>query len=301
MNGRPPACYLWRRGLHKTNNRVMNKQFLSTLLTAHQGRKDCPPAASVASFFDALLGLLFPEHAPSPLMEEAALVRALDDQQASLTRLIRYCPAQSDVTAADAAAGFFGELEELYARLHEDVSAMYAGDPAAKSKSEVIRSYPGFFAIAAYRAAHALLRRNIQQIPRMLTEYAHSKTGIDIHPGAQIGRSFCIDHGTGIVIGETAVIGNRVKLYQGVTLGALSVSKSDASNKRHPTLEDDVVVYAGATILGGETVIGRGSVVGGNVWLTRSVPAGSKIYYQARMHHTDSGDVDMMIFKTGKD
>ena len=144
--------------------------------------------------------------------------------------------------------------------------------PAAKSREEVIRTYPGFYAVAAYRIAHQLHLLGIQGIPRIITEHAHSKTGIDIHPGAKIGNHFCIDHGTGVVIGETSVIGNHVKIYQGVTLGALSVNKEDATKKRHPTLEDNVVVYAGATILGGGTVIGRGSVIGGNVWLTESVP-----------------------------
>jgi serine O-acetyltransferase len=174
---------------------------------------------------------------------------------------------------------------------------MYTGDPAARSRSEVIRTYPGFYAISAYRVAHKLVELGVPGIPRIITEHAHSRTGIDIHPEARIGNHFCIDHGTGVVIGETTVIGNHVKIYQGVTLGALSVNKEDAQRKRHPTLEDNVVVYAGATILGGETVIGQGSIIGGNVWLTRSVPAGSKIYYQAKMFNGDTNETDLVIFK----
>ena len=163
--------------------------------------------------------------------------------------------------------------------------SMYEGDPAAKSESEVVRTYPGFYAIAAYRLAHELHLLGVEGIPRVITEFAHSKTGIDIHPAAKIGEHFCIDHGTGVVIGETTIIGNHVKIYQGVTLGALSVDKSDAEKKRHPTIEDRVVIYAGATILGGETTIGHDSIIGGNVWLTQSVPPQSKIYYQPKMYN----------------
>jgi len=159
-----------------------------------------------------------------------------------------------------------------------DVEAAVAGDPAAKSAEEVILSYPGLEALTVHRCANFLWRRGIPLIPRMMSEYVHAKTGIDIHPGATIGERFFIDHGTGVVIGETAVIGDNVKIYQGVTLGALSVRKSESDRKRHPTIEDDVTIYSGATILGGKTVIGSGCVVGGNVWLTSSLPPGSRIY-----------------------
>jgi len=162
-----------------------------------------------------------------------------------------------------------------------DVQAAIDGDPAAKSCDEVIFSYPGIMAITIYRIAHELHRLGVPLIPRMMTEYAHRKTGIDIHPGARIGRRFFIDHGTGVVVGETTEIGDNVKLYQGVTLGALSFPKEGASamrgKKRHPTIEDNVIVYAGATILGGETVIGHDSVIGGNVWLIHSVPPWTKV------------------------
>ncbi|MBX5476043.1 MAG: serine acetyltransferase [Clostridia bacterium] len=184
--------------------------------------------------------------------------------------------------AFDLARAFTDSLPELRATLMEDAQAAYDGDPAARSLDEIILAYPGFFAITIYRVAHRLLELGVPLLPRMLTEYAHSRTGIDIHPGAEIGRHFFIDHGTGVVIGETARIGDRVKIYQGVTLGALSFPKDERgkvvrNTKRHPTIEDDVTIYAGATILGGRTVIGRGSEIGGNVWLIESVPPGSKV------------------------
>ena len=177
---------------------------------------------------------------------------------------------------------FLRKLSNLRVRLSADVQAAYDGDPAAKSIDEVIFAYPAIFAITVYRLAHELNLQGIPLLPRMMTEHAHSITGIDIHPGAMIGDGFFIDHGTGVVIGETTIIGNRVKLYQGVTLGALSFAMDEEGRmirgkKRHPTIEDDVVIYSGATILGGTTVIGRGSVIGGNVWLTRSVPPYTRV------------------------
>ncbi len=184
--------------------------------------------------------------------------------------------------AEKCAVEFFRKIPELRELLAEDVQAAYDGDPAAKSLDEIIFSYPGMLAITTYRIAHELHIQGIPLIPRIMTEYAHGATGIDIHPGAKIGRSFFIDHGTGVVIGETCEIGDRVRIYQGVTLGALSVPKdgtgpSMRGRKRHPTIEDDVTIYAEATILGGETVIGRGSVIGGNVWLVESVPPGTRV------------------------
>ena len=178
---------------------------------------------------------------------------------------------------------FFQYIPELYRVLNTDINSLISGDPAARLEFEVIRAYPGFYALCFYRLAHELLALDVPLLPRILTEHAHSRTGIDIHPGADIGEHFFIDHGTGIVIGETAIIGNHVKLYQGVTLGALSVDKSMASTKRHPTVEDHVVIYSGATILGGGTVIGHHSIIGGNVWLTKSVPPGTLIYHNPEL------------------
>ena len=184
-------------------------------------------------------------------------------------------------------------IPEIRRKVNRDVLAAFRGDPAARSQEEVILSYPGVEAILIHRIAHELWIRNVAMIPRMMSEHIHGVTGIDIHPGAQVGDSFFIDHGTGVVIGETAVIGSNVKLYQGVTLGALSVQKELANKKRHPTIEDEVTIYAGATILGGKTVVGRGSIIGGNVWLTDSVPPNSRIYHnpsQVRQARADDPD-----------
>jgi serine O-acetyltransferase len=177
---------------------------------------------------------------------------------------------------------FLRKMPKLRAILAKDVRAAFDGDPAAKSYDEIIFSYPGLFAITVYRIAHLLHEQGVPLIPRMMTEHAHSMTGIDIHPGAKIGESFFIDHGTGIVVGETTEIGDRVRLYQGVTLGALSVPKDTVERlrykKRHPTIKDEVIIYAGATILGGNTVIGARSVIGGNVWITDSVPPDTRVF-----------------------
>lgn len=180
--------------------------------------------------------------------------------------------------AEEEAGRILEKIPGIRARLQLDVEAAFRGDPASRSHEEVILAYPGVEAIMIHRVAHELWIRDIPLIPRMMSEAIHGKTGIDIHPGATIGNSFFIDHATGVVIGETTIIGNNVKIYQGVTLGALSVKKEEANKKRHPTIEDNVTIYSGATILGGKTVIGHGSVIGGNIWLTHSVPAGSKIY-----------------------
>ena len=179
--------------------------------------------------------------------------------------------------AEKTALALIQELPKIRRQIHLDVEAAFKGDPAAKSDEEVIVSYPGLDAIVVYRLAHFLYSCGVPVIPRIMSEYIHSRTGIDIHPGAQIGESFFIDHGTGVVVGETTIIGNNVKIYQGVTLGALSVKKELHDNKRHPTIEDDVTIYANATILGGKTVIGKGSTIGGNTWIMKSVPPYSTI------------------------
>jgi serine O-acetyltransferase len=185
-------------------------------------------------------------------------------------------------------AAFFKALPSIYEALLKDAEAILQTDPAAKSLGEVMAAYPGFYATVVYRLSHQLWKQGITLLPRLFSEYAHSKTGIDIHPGARIGVSFSIDHGTGIVIGETTDIGANVKIYQGVTLGALNVSKDKASIKRHPTIEDNVIIYSGATILGGDTTIGKESVIGGNVWLTNSVPSNSVVYHKSEIHVKDN-------------
>ncbi len=196
--------------------------------------------------------------------------------------------------ASEITIRFVASLVDMRTMLSLDVEAAYDGDPAAKGYDEIVVAYPAIRALAIHRIAHELSNQGVPLLPRIMSEYAHDRTGIDIHPGAQIGERFFIDHGTGIVIGETAVIGDRVRLYQGVTLGATSLRDSSSlrGKKRHPTIEDDVTIYSGATILGGETVIGAGSIIGGNVWLTKSVPKGSRVMAEAprqRVQKPDEG------------
>ncbi len=183
----------------------------------------------------------------------------------------------------DIIVNYFEKIPKIYKQLLQDAQAILKFDPASYSIEEVIAAYPGFRAILTYRLAHPLYQLKIPIIPRLMSEYAHSETGIDINPGATIGESFFIDHGTGIVIGETSIIGNNVKIYQGVTLGALNVQKEEAKLKRHPTIEDNVIIYSGSTILGGNTVIGHDSVIGGNVWLTKSLDAYSIVYNKSEI------------------
>ncbi len=247
-----------------------------------------PLKRNVAAFVDGLLGLLFPQ-----LSEEGAA--SADEIQARLSLVRRDLrdlirPLEAPDAAEEIAREFALAIADLYHSIRLDAEAIVAGDPAAESIDEVVAAYPGFLAIATHRLAHEVHRLGVQILPRLMAEVAHTRTGIDIHPGARIGRSFCIDHGTGIVIGETAVIGDDVKLYQGVTLGALSVAKSAAGTKRHPTLEDRVVIYANATVLGGDTVVGEDSIIGGNVWLTHSVPARSVVYQASQVRVRPAAD-----------
>jgi len=239
-----------------------------------------PPTTAVSDFANNLVSWLFPEHTGS-VMTEAELAPYAGTLEAALQQLLLPMQPQLPDTAATLAGRFMAQVPGIYEDLTKDATAIYQGDPAATCLYEVIRAYPGFYAIAFYRIAHALQQLHVPLLPRMITELAHARTGIDIHPAAVIAPYFCIDHGTGIVIGETSVIGPHVKLYQGVTLGALSIDKSMARSKRHPTIEEHVVIYAGATILGGDTTIGHHSVIGGNVWLIKSVAPFSRIYYKA--------------------
>ncbi|MFK7896479.1 MAG: serine O-acetyltransferase EpsC [Myxococcota bacterium] len=200
-----------------------------------------------------------------------------------LHELLLQVEIPEEASAGEITTHFVRRLVDLRQMISLDVEAAYAGDPAAKGYDEIVVAYPSIQALAIHRIAHELYDCGVSLLPRVMSEYAHDRTGIDIHPGAQIGQRFFIDHGTGIVVGETAIIGDRVRIYQGVTIGAASLRDAAAlrGKKRHPTLEDDVTVYAGSTILGGETVIGEGSIIGGNVWLTRSVPAGSRVMAEA--------------------
>ncbi|WKN29724.1 serine acetyltransferase [Porifericola rhodea] len=275
----------------------MDSSFINKLYHSHQECIKCPSSKAIITFFEELMGILFPPFAHENVGSLGDFQERIRSAKLDMGKILYSNLVNNNHNADEIANAFFQAVPELYEKLLKDIEAMFAGDPAAQSRDEIIRTYPGFYAIAAYRIANKLSALGVKSIPRLITEHAHSKTSIDIHPHATIGEHFCIDHGTGVVIGETTVIGDYVKLYQGVTLGALSVSKEDAKTKRHPSIEDHVVVYSGATILGGNTVIGHHSVVGGNVWLTRSIAPYSKVYYQARMHNSEQGDTDLIIFK----
>lgn len=221
---------------------------------------------------------------------EDQLKRNFEALQETLSDQINTVTGDKNLTEKQVSQ-FFEALPELYNQLVLDATSILEFDPAADSLEEVYLAYPGFFATYVYRISHQLWTQKVKILPRVISEYAHSKTGIDIHPGATIGKSFFIDHGTGIVIGETTVIGNNVKIYHGVTLGALNVSKEKAHQKRHPNIEDDVIIYSGATILGGETTIGRESIIGGNVWVTQDVPANSLVYHKSEIKIKDNSSL----------
>ena len=273
----------------------MNNEFLDRLIAEHTICETCPRPQELSDFFVRLLGLLYLDFAQQPLKTASALRGEMEVLKEELNSLLSRNPMNAIKGVERICDTFFEGIPGIYDLLNQDIMAIYEGDPACQSRREVIRSYPGFYAIAAYRVAHLLFLLDVDDLPRIITEHAHSRTGIDIHPGAQIGRSFCIDHGTGIVVGETTIIHDHVKIYQGVTLGALSVQKEDADVKRHPTIESNCILYAGATILGGQTTIGHDSVIGGNVWITNSVAPHSKIYYQSKMNTDDN--IDVVVFK----
>jgi serine O-acetyltransferase len=261
----------------------MNDAFLQKILTRHVDTKPFPATSDIKKLFTKIVLALFPEQTRKQIVDMADLTLVWESIEHGLESILHTMSQDLSASPQAITKSYMARIPGIYDLLLTDVQAMVDGDPAATTDYEVIRTYPGFYAMAFYRLAHGLFLENVPLMPRILTEYAHSKTGIDIHPGAQIGPYFFMDHGTGIVIGETCQIGERVKLYQGVTLGALSVSKNMASTKRHPTIEDGVVIYSGATILGGDTVVGKDSIIGGNVWLTRSVAANTKIYHQENL------------------
>jgi serine O-acetyltransferase len=264
---------------------------------SHIGPEPFPSRDVVIQIIDKAVRLIYPGYFVSVRLESVSIPYYFGQQVAELYRLlaeqstfaIRHDCRRFDLpcTRCDergqrVTIEFLKDLPQLQESLSKDVTAAYEGDPAARYYDEIIFSYPGLFAITVYRIAHLLLELGLPIVPRIMTEYAHGRTGIDIHPGVSVGESFFIDHGTGVVIGETTSIGDRVRIYQGVTLGALSLNKDECAQlrnqKRHPTIEDDVIIYANATILGGNTVIGARSVIGGNVWLTESVPADTTVF-----------------------
>ena len=276
----------------------MNKsirEFASQVIKKYEDHQCMLPLKDESrKFIDKFLKLAFPQYSEKSFekveeIESAAILLMYELKKLTGSVI-------EDKKEVDELVDRFADaLPDIIRKLDKDAAAIFNGDPAAKNQDEVILAYPGFFAITIYRLAHELYLLGIPVIPRILSEYAHEKSGIDIHPGAEIGESFCIDHGTGIVIGETTIIGSRVKIYQGVTLGAVSVDKSLASQKRHPTIEDDVIIYAQAVILGGETVIGRNSVVGGNAWVTESVPPDSVVIHKSEVRLKYNGKHDPVL------
>lgn len=265
-----------------------NIEFATFLLEKYQDfRKDIPSMIKAHNFTENLIIFLFPFKVdrkctlPQIELNLAQLKIDFRDLLGPLENTLKQ--PISEITEE-----FFARIPDLYRNLMADARHFLDFDPAAKSVESVILYYPGFYAITVYRLAHVLCQLNIPYLPRMMSEYAHSKTGIEIHPGARIGENLFIDHGTGIVIGETTIIGKNVKIYQGVTLGAVMVDKNMRGKKRHPTIEDNVIIYSGSSILGGETVIGHDTIVGGNVWLTKSVPPYSVVYHESTTVVRDS-------------
>ncbi len=258
----------------------MNDAFLQHIFKKQQLKEQVPSNEIIAGWALKLISILYPQLSDVAHTSTASIADDLHKLEKELVRIMNATKACYDCNNEAVSKQFFNDLPEIYRLLNTDVTATHMGDPAATTEFEVVRAYPGFFALCFFRIAHVLHGLQVPLLPRILTEYAHSKTGIDIHPNASIGEYFMMDHGTGIVIGETCIIGKNVKMYQGVTLGALSVNKNQAFQKRHPTIKDNVLIYSGATILGGDTIVGEGSVIGGNVWLTQSVPAGSLVFHK---------------------
>ncbi len=265
----------------------MNKAFIKQLYDRNrQNSSGFPDKESADDFIDQLFSFLFvPGSGRNKLLNEVE--KEFDSLKSYLSTLVYDVNHDGD-QSQNITERFFNVLPDVYNALLKDAESIATHDPAAASAEEVIVAYPGFYAIAVYRLSHELYKLKVKTIPRLFTEYAHSKTGIDIHPGATIGEGFFIDHGTGIVIGETAIIGKNVKIYQGVTIGALLGTKDKDQAQRHPTIEDEVIIYAGATILGGKTSIGRNTVVGGNVWLTSSVPSNSFVYQKNEIEQIEN-------------
>ena len=268
----------------------MKDSFIHHLYEAHRMAPRLPAPSLVCNWLEGLLGVLFPEFSDHRYRSQREFNQQFSNIRLELYRILESLEEFDASLAEEVENRFMERVPVVRDVLMQDAHAILKGDPAAISLTEVIRTYPGFYAIAVFRLAHQLLQMNVPIIRRILTEHAHSKTGVDIHPGATIGPGFCIDHATGVVIGETCLIGKNVKIYQGVTLGALSVRKELAKTKRHPTIEDNVIIYAGATILGGETVIGHDSIIGGNVWITKSVAPHCRIYYTGYIRQQEAAE-----------
>ncbi|MBA0885538.1 serine O-acetyltransferase EpsC [Flavobacterium undicola] len=270
------------------------KSFYQEIAQQHQDLLILPKKKLIHQFIDELFSVLF-----SNTSKSFGNVTIIEDKFTELeiqfNELVLDFEPKNEKSQQQTKT-FFKALPNLHKKALNDAKTIYAKDPAAKSLEEVLYTYPGFFAIAIYRFSHQIWKQDLKLLARTISEYAHSKTSIEIHPGAQIGDEFAIDHGTGIVIGETVIIGNNVQIYQGVTLGALSVKKGEASIKRHPTIENNVIIYANSTILGGQTTVGRDSIIGGNVWLTYSIPSNSVVYHKNEIRVKDNNPFPEPIF-----
>ncbi len=267
-----------------------NKAFARRISQFNSGYcADVPSMELSRLFIENLIHALFPIR-KSCAVDEGEIAIELDRSAVKLREILYSIRKSLDHSPSELADDFYSRIPEVFEELTVDAAAVTKFDPAASCVEEIILCYPGFYAITVYRMAHVLYELKVPVLPRIMAEYAHELTGIDIHPGAQIASPFFIDHGTGIVIGETAQIGKEVKIYQGVTLGALTVERSMANTKRHPTIEDHVVIYAGSTILGGDTVIGHHTVVGGNTWITESILPHSVVYRNHRVVVKDRKD-----------
>lgn len=271
--------YLLLRKQPSKHSIMEEKKFRELLYQSQLTECTIPSPELASDVLNGLLKLLFYQFSNQVYQNQRSFDNAFRNVKQRFYDLVEAIHQQDGINCEGIVSSFYNRLPNIRQMLLDDAQAIVAGDPAANNVMEVIRTYPGFFAIATHRIAHELYLLKLPYVPRIFSEYAHSITGIDIHPGATIGARFCIDHGTGIVIGETTNISNDVKIYQGVTLGALSVEKEMAQTKRHPTIQENVVIYSGATILGGKTIIGENSIIGGNVWLTKSVSPNSTIYY----------------------
>lgn len=280
----------------QSQKHILFENFAASLLSKRQTHSCTSSLKEEAiEFLREMIDFLFPHFSSKVYYSKEDVTAKMQLMERNLISLLKTLNSNFKNDPSETAKKFFEQIPFVHDNLWADAEFINQGDPASESIDEVILAYPGFYAIIIFRIAHELYKLNIPIIPRILTEYAHEKTGIDIHPGAQIDSPFFIDHGTGIVIGETSVIGKNVKIYQGVTLGAMSVDKSLAEVKRHPTIEDDVVIYSQAVILGGNTVIGKGSVVGGNAWITQSIEPNSIVYNKSEVRVRTNKEFDEPI------
>lgn len=280
----------------QSQKNILFENFASALLSKRQTHS-CTSSLKDESieFLQEMIDFLFPHFSSKVYYSKEDVLAKIQLMERNLISLLKTLNSNFKNDPVESAKRFIEQIPKVHDNLWLDAEFINQGDPASESIDEVILAYPGFFAIIIFRLAHELYKLEVPIIPRILTEYAHEKTGIDIHPGAQIDSPFFIDHGTGIVIGETSVIGKNVKIYQGVTLGAISVDKGLSETKRHPTIEDDVVIYSQAVILGGNTVIGKNSVIGGNAWITQSIEPNSIVYNKTEVRVRTNKDFEEPI------